>query len=117
MKTIQQALEKASTKNETVRLEIEVPRSALVTVAAPAEYVSQLNVEREFGIDSRRYLDIINEPGSPLEVIRVGKLRLVHRAALADYLRTRERTSTRRPAPDGLDDLREELGLVAGGAK
>lgn len=96
---------------ETVRLEVEVPRSALVTVAPPAEYVSQRTIERELGIDARRYLAIISEPGSTLDVIRVGKLRLVNRLAFIEYLRARENVSTRRPSADGLDDLRDRLGL------
>lgn len=103
---------------ETVRLEVDVPRSALVTVAPPAEYISQRTVEREFGIDARRYLGIIGEPGCTLEVIHVGKLRLVNRRAFIEYLRTRGSVSTRpTPSTDGLDALRGRLGLRKAGAR
>lgn len=104
-------------KPEVIRLELEVPRSALVTVAPPAELISQRTVERELGIDARRYLAIITEPGCTLDVIRVGKLRLVNRVAFIEYLRARENVSTRRPSADGLDELRERLGLRKAGSQ
>ncbi len=53
-----------------------LPPEAFTVVLPPPVMVSQVNVEHVFGIPQRTYLEILREPGCPIEVTPVGKLRL-----------------------------------------
>lgn len=54
--------------------------------AAPPEMLSQKNVEAVTGIPARVYLEEVRAPHFPLPVVKLGKLRLVNRAAFVAYL-------------------------------
>lgn len=66
---------------------LEIPWEALTITAPPPDMISQRNVEAVTGIPARVYLEAIRSPGFPLPVARLGKLRLVERAAFLEYLR------------------------------
>lgn len=95
---------------ESVELRIVVPRSQL-PVTAPPEYYSQLNCEL-LGINRRIYLELLRRPGAPAAT-RIGKLRLVHRDAMLEYMR---RLADLAPKPveelDGGDRVLMEIGAV-----
>lgn len=65
---------------------LELPAEALTITAAPPEMISQRNVEAVTGIPARVYLEEIRSPKFPLPVVKLGKLRLVKRAAFVAYL-------------------------------
>ncbi len=65
---------------------LELPADALTITAAPPEMISQRNVEAVTGIPARVYLEEIRLPSFPLPVVKLGKLRLVKRAAFVAYL-------------------------------
>jgi len=65
---------------------LELPADALTITAAPPEMISQRNVEAVIGIHARVYLEEIRSPNFPLPVVKLGKLRLVKRAAFVAYL-------------------------------
>lgn len=67
---------------------IEIPPEALTIFQAPPETISQKTVLEVTGIPPRVYLTEIRRPGFPLPVMRLGKLRLVERAAFLAWLRT-----------------------------
>lgn len=66
---------------------LEIPWDALTITAPPPDMISQRNVEAVTGIPARVYLEAIRSPAFPLPVARLGKLRLVERAAFLEYLR------------------------------
>lgn len=55
-------------------------------VVAMVSHVSQRNVEAVFGIDDRRYLDLLRDHADELSVSNVGKLRVVAVEDLRDVL-------------------------------
>ncbi len=65
---------------------LELPADALTITAAPPEMISQRNVESVTGIPARVYLEEIRSPSFPVPVVKLGKLRLVKRAAFVAYL-------------------------------
>lgn len=93
---------------------IELPHD-LVIVAPLPELVSQHNVAAVLGIPANTFLDMVRR-ATDLEVMKLGKLRLVDRAAFVAWLKG-EASRTMRPANDsgGTDaeeDLIKELGLA-----
>lgn len=67
---------------------LHIPTEALTITAPPPDMLSQRNVEAVTGIPARVYLQEIRSPGFPLPVVKLGKLRLVERAAFLSYLRS-----------------------------
>lgn len=101
---------------------IDLPAEITVT-AAPPDLLSQRNVLAMTGIPPKAFLQVIRAPGCTLEVIRLGKLRLVERAPFLAWLRshsgaTRElgpandapAADTANPSPEDVDDVLRELG-------
>ncbi|XYH94643.1 hypothetical protein ACMHYB_43485 [Sorangium sp. So ce1128] len=81
-----------------------------LTIMAPQpEMLSQKNVESVTGIPARVFLDTIRSPGFPLQVTKLGKLRLVRREAFIAYLQAlaSHRAPRRAPAED------ERTGVAA----
>jgi len=70
----------------TVTATLAIPRDAIRVIAPPPDTISQRNVEAATGIPARVYLDSIRAPGFPLRVTRLGKLRIVNRAAFVAWL-------------------------------
>ncbi len=88
-------------------LTIQIDPSAVTFTAAPPELVSQRTVLHAVGIPPRVFLELVRAPGFPLDVVRVGKLRLVDRAAFVAWLRARAAAPVDAPANDadhGEDD-------------
>lgn len=100
-----------SARDRGVELRIVVPRDQLPT-APVTEYFSQRNCETLLGIDRRTFLGLLRRPGAP-PVTKIGKLRLVARADMLDYL---ERLRELEPKPvgelDGADRVLLELGCA-----
>lgn len=98
---------------------IQLSSEALTFVAAPPETLSQRNVEAVTGIPARNYLEAIRAPDFPLEVSRLGKLRIVDRASFVTWLRTPRNLpplDVAAPANDAsgarnVDDVAGELGF------
>jgi hypothetical protein len=65
---------------------LAIPRDVLRVIAPPPETLSQRNVEAVTGIPSRVFLEAVRAPGFPLPVARLGKLRIVGRAAFVAWL-------------------------------
>ncbi|WP_437851483.1 hypothetical protein [Sorangium sp. So ce363] len=75
-----------STPTATATATLAIPLDGLTITAPPPETLSQKNVESVTGIPARVFLDTIRAPGFPLPVMKLGKLRLVQRAAFVTYL-------------------------------
>lgn len=72
--------------NATITLSI--PTDA-ITVAAPLpELLSQHNVLAIAGVPPRAFLDLLRRSGFPLAVTKLGKTRLVDRAAFVSWLKS-----------------------------
>lgn len=97
-------------KGEGVELRIVVPRDQLPSAPAP-DFFSQRNCEL-LGIGVRTYLELLRRPGAP-PATRVGKLRLVRREAMLDFI---ERLRELEPKPvaelDGADHVLLEMGCA-----
>lgn len=65
---------------------LAIPNEAIRVTAAPPDTISQRNVEVATGVPSRAYLEAVRDPGFPLPVTRLGKLRIVNRAAFITWL-------------------------------
>jgi hypothetical protein len=65
---------------------LAIPNEAIRVTAAPPDTISQRNVEAATGVPSRAYLEAVRDPGFPLSVTRLGKLRIVNRAAFITWL-------------------------------
>lgn len=79
-------------------------------------YISQENCEPTFGLNPRRYREIIREEG--LAVVELGKLRLVRAADLAQCLAAKAVKKANALPESNTERLRRLAGLGrAGGAK
>ena len=95
---------------DDVELRIRVPRAQL-PAAPPPEYYSQLNCD-QLGITRRIFLELLRKPGAPRPT-KVGKLRLVKRAAMLDFLeRLRELEPKAAAELDGADRVLMEIGAA-----
>jgi hypothetical protein len=56
---------------------VQLPTGGFTVVASPPAFISQKTSEALAGLPSRVFLEIIREPGFPLPVVRLRKLRLV----------------------------------------
>src|SRR4051812_33884799 len=65
---------------------LAIRNEAIRVVAAPPDTISQRNVEVATGVPPRAYLEAVRDPGFPLAVTRLGKLRIVNRAAFITWL-------------------------------
>ncbi|MCC6556019.1 MAG: hypothetical protein IT372_23910 [Polyangiaceae bacterium] len=109
-----------------IKAVIEIPREALrgiagaaaVAVAGPApDLLSQKNVGAITGIPPRVYLELIRSQGFPIAVTRLGKLRLVNRAAFVAYLESLASIPGFSPplaTPDDDNDLVDRILADAG---
>ncbi|NUQ11363.1 MAG: hypothetical protein HUU26_03405 [Gemmatimonadaceae bacterium] len=104
-----------------VKAVIEIPREALrgiagaaaVAVAGPApDLLSQKNVAAITGIPPRVYLELIRSQGFPVAVTRLGKLRLVNRAAFVAYLESLASVPGLSPRPATPDDDNELVDRI-----
>ena len=102
----------------TITATLAIPPNALRVVAPPPDTISQRNVEAVTGIPSHVYLVTVRDRGFPLPVTRLGKLRIVNRAAFVAWLErgafspslasiSADATTTPAAAKDG-DDTPEE---------
>jgi hypothetical protein len=66
---------------------IAIPLDALTVFAPLPELLSQRNVESVTGIPARTFHAMIRASGFPLPVSRLGKLRLVDRAAFVSHVK------------------------------
>ncbi len=72
--------------NGIVLATLAIPSDAIRVTAAPPDTISQKNVEAATGVSARVYLESIRDPSFPLPVTRLGKLRIVNRAAFIAWL-------------------------------
>lgn len=101
--------------SDEIELRIMVPRDRLPLAAAPApDYYSQENCTL-LGLTRRAFLELLRTPGAPA-VRKLGKLRLVERAAMLRFLErlpTVDRGPAAKPAEvDGVDRVLFELGCT-----
>jgi hypothetical protein len=72
--------------NGIVMATLAIPSDAIRVIAAPPDTISQKNVEAATGVPARVYLESVRDPGFPLSVTRLGKLRIVNRASFVEWL-------------------------------
>ncbi|MDC3987320.1 hypothetical protein [Polyangium jinanense] len=77
---------------------LSIPRGVLQLVAPPPETLSQCNVEAVTGIPRRVFLEAIRAPDFPVPVARLGKLRIVNRAAFVAWLEDNARKQIAAPS-------------------
>ncbi|MDC3962517.1 hypothetical protein [Polyangium jinanense] len=70
----------------TIMATLAIPPNALRITAPPPDTISQRNVEAMTGIPPRVFLEVVRAPGFPLPVTRLGKLRIVNRAAFVAWV-------------------------------
>lgn len=75
-----------SESTATITATLAVPAHAIRLTAPPADTISQRTVEATTGVPPRAYLEAVRDPGFPLPVTRLGKLRIVNRAAFVAWL-------------------------------
>lgn len=93
---------------------IPVPDLAGITWTAPLpETLTQNNVEAITGVPPPVYLKHTRSPAFPLKVGKVGKLRVVDRAAFVAWLMEQNDAIQRAPANDAVDAV-DELAAAAG---
>ena len=96
---------------------LSIPENAVRVIAAPPETITQRNVESVTGLSVRAYLEVVRDPGFPLTVTKLGKLRIVNRAAFITWLEKgafgRARANEDAIAIDAeqADDILDALGL------
>ena len=101
-------------QNGTILVPIPIPRDALIVRAEP-DFVSQSTCEQLFGIKRRAYLDTLIPAlaANGVPVIRVGKARLVPRAAAVAYLLSQAvATTTTQEPPDEIEEILAHAGTV-----
>ncbi len=79
-----------STPTGYVRATLAIPEHAVRVIASPPETLTQRNVEAVTGLSPRVYLEVIRTPAFPLRVAKLGKLRIVNRAAFVQWLEAGE---------------------------
>lgn len=96
--------ERSDADGAPIEFRVTIPRSSLPQMP-PADYYSQKNCERLLGMPRRKFLELLRRPGAP-EVFRVGKLRMVRRAAFQEFLERIEEAQERadRLDPEELDE-------------
>jgi hypothetical protein len=65
---------------------LAIPNDVIRVIAAPPDTISQRNVEATTGVPSRAYLEAVRDPAFPVSVTKLGKLRIVNRAAFITWL-------------------------------
>ena len=98
--------------NDFVTATLAIPSHAIRVIAAPPDTISQKNVEAATGVTARVYLESIRDPSFPLPVTRLGKLRIVNRAAFIAWLEKGAfgdaRQIEQKDVHDDLDNGRDE---------
>ena len=97
--------------SDLIMLMVPVPREALTFLDAPPETLSQVNVETALGIPARTYLYLLREPTCDVQVVSVGKLRIVQRVEFVEWLMKKAKRRTIEGMPDRADSIAEECGL------
>ena len=69
-----------------IQATLAIPEHAVRMISALPETITQRNVEAVSGLPARTFLELIRSPGFPLRVRHIGKLRVVNRAAFAQWL-------------------------------
>jgi len=101
----------------SVTTTVVLPPDALTVVAPAPDMISQLNVEQMLGIPARTYLELQREPGCPVAITQVGKLRLVDRHEFRRWLVARGKArraavvSDKGADSDALPTLEEQMRL------
>lgn len=83
-------------------------------IAPDTLYVSQRTAEAILGMHARAYLDLVRRPDCPVEILRVGKLRLAELAPFVAWLRVlglHSAAESPEPEHDSEDRFLAELGL------
>lgn len=107
--------------HDDVVVSLRLSRDALSVTAPPPAFVHQGNVEAVIGVPRKRYLRDLHAPGFPIDIIPMGKLRLVDREAYLAYLRSKGQPPTRhhdepsKHAADDIDRLLENSNIVRSG--
>lgn len=86
MKDVIDTVPESSKPGGFIQATLAIPEKAVRVIAAPPVTLTQRNVEAVTGLSSRVYLEVIREPTFPLRVAKLGKLRIVNRAAFVEWL-------------------------------
>lgn len=99
--------------DDTIELRFVVPRDQLMTAAPAPDYYSQENCGL-LGLTHRAFLELLRSPGAP-PARKIGKLRLVERAAMLRFIErqpTAERRTKRDEELSGADRVLLEIGCA-----
>lgn len=86
MKNVNDTATESNKSGGYIEATLAIPEKAVRVFAAPPVTLTQRNVEAVTGLSSRVYLEVIREPTFPLRVAKLGKLRIVNRAAFVHWL-------------------------------
>lgn len=93
---------------------LSIPENAVRIIAAPPATITQRNVESVTGLSVRAYLEAVRDPGFPLAVTKLGKLRIVNRAACIGWL---EKGAFGGGRKEKLDDVLDEKDVMENAAE
>ncbi len=104
--------------NDFVTATLAIPSHAIRVIAAPPHTLTQRNVEAVTGLPPRVYLEVIRTPTFPLRVAKLGKLRIVNRAAFVEWLERQdvdaiatERNDVKAEASNAVGDILDLVGF------
>ncbi len=104
--------------NDIVTATLAIPSDAIRVIAAPPDTLTQRNVEAVTGLPPRVYLEVIRTPTFPLRVAKLGKLRIVNRAAFVEWLERQdvdaiatERDDVKAEASNAVGDILDLVGF------
>ncbi len=103
-----------STPTGYVRATLAIPEHAVRVIASPPETLTQRNVEAVTGLSPRVYLEVIRTPAFPLRVAKLGKLRIVNRAAFVEWLEQRHDASSKNSAATSVSEIERETPNAIG---
>jgi hypothetical protein len=97
--------------SDFVTATLAIPSDAIRVIAAPPDTLTQRNVEAVTGLPPRVYLEVIRTPTFPLRVAKLGKLRIVNRAAFVAWLE-KQNAEIVSIEPDDGDNVSNGIGEI-----
>jgi hypothetical protein len=103
--------------NGIVMATLAIPSDAIRVIAAPPDTLTQRNVEAVTGLPPRVYLEVIRALTFPLRVAKLGKMRIVNRAAFVEWLEKQNAETASielddgENASNGIRDILDKVGL------
>lgn len=100
MKDVNDTVPESNKSGGYIEATLAIPEKVVRVFAAPPITLTQRNVEAVTGLSARVYLEVIREPTFPLRVAKLGKLRIVNRAAFVHWLEQQSEQAAVEPCND-----------------